>query len=76
MQSMAVTVEAVMCSKRTRRRQGKYVTLTIPEEQDIDILGGNIDIDIVINGVGIDIPEIPGAGDKVELLLDQLMSQA
>ena len=76
MQSMAVTMEAVMCSKKKRRRQGKYVTLTIPEEQDIDILEGNIDIDIVVNGVGIDIPEIPGAGDKVELLLEQLMSQA
>ena len=76
MQSMAVTVEAVMCSKKMRRRQGKYVTLTIPEDQDIDILEGNTDIDIVINGVGIEIPEIPGAGDKVELILEQLMSQA
>ena len=52
---MAVTVEAVMCSKQSR--QGNIVAVNFPE--DIEKLAGDVDIDIDINDVAIEIPEIP-----------------
>ena len=70
MQSMAVTVEAVMCSKQSR--QGNMVTVNFPE--DIEKLAGDVDIDIDVDDVAIEIPDIPQ--DVALLLLEQLLPQA
>ena len=70
MQSMAVTVEAVMCSKQSR--QGNMVTVNFPE--DIEKLAGDVDIDINVDDVAIEIPDIPQ--DVALLLLEQLLPQA
>ena len=70
MQSMAVTVEAVMCSKQSR--QGNMVTVNFPE--DIEKLAGDVDIDINVDDVAIEIPDIPQ--DVALLLLEQMLPQA
>ena len=70
MQSMAVTVEAVMCSKKSR--QGNMVTVNFPE--DIEKLAGDVDIDINVDDVAIEIPDIPQ--DVALLLLEQMLPQA
>ena len=67
LQSMAVTVEAVMCSKKSR--QGNMVTVNFPE--DIEKLAGDVDIDINVDDVAIVIPDIPQ--DVALLLLEQLL---
>ena len=70
MQSMAVTVEAVMCSKQSR--QGNMVTVNFPE--DIEKLAGDVDIDINVDDVAIEIPDIPQV--VALLLLEQMLPQA
>ena len=67
---MAVTVEAVMCSKQSR--QGNMVTVNFPE--DIEKLAGDVDIDINVDDVAIEIPDIPQ--DVALLLLEQMLPQA
>ena len=70
MQSMAVTVEAVMCSNCSKQsRQGNMVTVNFPE--DIEKLAGDVDIDINVDDVAIEIPDIPQ--DVALLLLEQLL---
>ena len=70
MQSMAMTVEAVMCSKQSR--QGNIVTVNFPEE--IEKLAGDVDIDVDINDVAVELPDIPE--DVALLLLEQMLPQA
>ena len=67
---MAVTVEAVMCSKQSR--QGNMVTVNFPE--DIEKLAGDVDIDINVDDVAIEIPDIPQ--DVALMLLEQMLPQA
>ena len=67
---MAVTVEAVLCSKRSR--QGNMVTVNFPEE--IEKLAGDVDIEVDINDVGVELPDIPE--DVALLLLEQMLPQA
>ena len=67
---MAVTVEAVMCSKQSR--QGNIVAVNFPEE--IEKLAGDVDIDVDINDVAVELPDIPE--DVALLLLEQMLPQA
>ena len=67
---MAVTVEAVMCSKQSR--QGNIVTVNFPEE--IEKLAGDVDIDVDINDVAVELPDIPE--EVALLLLEQMLPQA
>ena len=67
---MAVTVESVMCSKQSR--QGNIVTVNFPEE--IEKLAGDVDIDVDINDVAVELPDIPE--DVALLLLEQMLPQA
>ena len=67
---MAVTVEAAMCSKQSR--QGNIVTVNFPEE--IEKLAGDVDIDVDINDVAVELPDIPE--EVALLLLEQMLPQA
>ena len=67
---MAVIVEAVLCSKRSR--QGNMVTVNFPEE--IEKLAGDVDIEVDINDVAVELPDIPE--DVALLLLEQMLPQA
>ena len=67
---MAVTVESVMCSKQSRH--GNIVTVNFPEE--IEKLAGDVDIDVDINDVAVDLPDIPE--EVALLLLEQMLPQA
>ena len=67
---MAATVEAVMCSKKSR--QGNMVTVNFPEE--IEKLAGDVDIEVDINDVAVELPDIPE--DVALLLLEQMLPQA
>ena len=59
-----------MCSKQSR--QGNIVTVNFPEE--IEKLAGDVDIDVDINDVAVELPDIPE--DVALLLLEQMLPQA
>ena len=59
-----------MCSKHSR--QGNIVTVNFPEE--IEKLAGDVDIDVDINDVAVELPDIPE--EVALLLLEQMLPQA
>ena len=72
---MTFAVKSMLCSKKKQSRKGKsedpLKVVYFPEE--INMLAGDITVDVNVNDVGIALPEIPD--DIAVMLLEQLLPE-